>query len=269
MVFLKLGMSRRLVLAAALLAFAASVGAADLWGVVVMHGKSPGSAMDPSVDSVIAKLQAAGAVTAKPDMPWSKTRYIDKPLAGAVAEIAEQVQALRAKGATRIAIAGHSMGCPAAMAYAAQRGEVDALVLLAPGHVPQRYYASKQTSVVRDSVNQAREMVAKGEGDTPHTPFADINQGNRRTVFTTANIYLSYFDPNGDGEMAVTAPRVPASTAVLWVVGKDDPLANAGRAYVFDKLPTNPKSQYLEVDANHHTTPTVAAEAVVQWLGGL
>lgn len=267
--FVKMGYLRRLFLVAAVLFWAGSSLAVEKWGVVVLHGKSPGSAMDPSIDSVISKLQAAGAVTAKPDMPWSKTRYLDKPLAGAVAEIGDQVQALRAKGATRIALAGHSMGCPAAMAYAAQKGGVDALILLAPGHVPQRYYASKQTSIVRDSVDQAREMVAKGEGDKLNVPFADINQGNRRPVFTSANIYLSYFDPNGDGEMAVTAARVPANTAVLWVVGRDDSMINAGRAYVFDKLPANPKSQYLEVDASHLTTPAVAADAVLQWLGGL
>lgn len=262
-------LGRRVVLASALLCLGASVWAADKWGVLVMHGKSPGGANDTSTDSVVSKLQAAGALTLKPDMPWSKARYIDQPLAGAVAEIGEHIQALRAQGANRIAIAGHSMGCPAAMAYAAQKGGIDALILLAPGHVPQRYYNSKQTTIVRDSVNQAREMVARGDGDKSNVPFADINQGNRRSVFTSANIYLSYFDPNGDGEMAVTAARVPASTAVLWVVGKDDSMISAGRGYVFDKLPGNPKSQYLEVDANHHTTPDVAADAVVRWLGGL
>jgi hypothetical protein len=96
----------------ALVAWAGPVGAAEKWGVLVMHGKSPGSANDPSVDSLIAKLQAAGTVTLKPDMPWSRTRYLDKPLDGALAEIEGHVQALRAKGATRIALAGQQQGCP-------------------------------------------------------------------------------------------------------------------------------------------------------------
>lgn len=259
-------------LALLVLTAAACLGTAaaqDKWGVLVLHGKNPGSANDPSTDSLIAKLQATGAVTLKPDMPWSRTRYLDKPLDGALAEMAAHVQTLRAQGATRIALAGHSMGCPAAMAYAAQRGGVDALVLMAPGHVPQRYYNNKQNTVVHDSVDLARDMVARGEGDKANTPFSDINQGRKLTVMATPALFLSYFDPQGDGEMSVTAPRIPVHTAVLWAIGKADPLFSAGRAYVFDKLPAHPKHQYLEVDANHLTTPTVAAEAVVQWLGSL
>lgn len=243
--------------------------AAEKWGVLVLHGKNPGSANDPSTDGLIAKLQAAGAMTLKPDMPWSRTRYIDKSLDGALAEIAAHVQTLRSQGATRIALAGHSMGCPAALAFAAQKGGVDALVLLAPGHVPYYYYRSPNLTPVRESTDRARAMVAQGQGDQPNTAFTDINQGKRITLFTTPHVFLSYFDPLGDAEMSVTAPRIPANTAVLWVIGKADPLFNAGRAYVFDKLPSHARHQYLEVDANHLTTPAVAADAAVQWLGSL
>lgn len=256
-----------LVLLAALAA-GSSAWAADKWGVLVMHGKNPGSAKDPSTDSLITKLQSAGAVTLKPDMPWSRTRYIDKSFDGALAEIDGHVQSLRAQGATRIALAGHSMGCPAALAYAARKGGVDALLLLAPGHVPYYYYRSPPLAPVRESIDQARDMVSKGQGEQANTPFTDINQGKRITVFTSPQVFLSYFDPLGDAEMSVTAPRVPPTTAVLWVIGRSDPLYASGRAYVFDKLPPHPKSLYLEVDANHLTTPGVAADAAVQWLTG-
>ena len=77
-------------LALLVLTAAACLGTAaaqDKWGVLVLHGKNPGSANDPSTDSLIAKLQATGAVTLKPDMPWSRTRYLDKPLDGALAEM--------------------------------------------------------------------------------------------------------------------------------------------------------------------------------------
>lgn len=260
---------RTALLVLALSAWASPVEAAEKWGVLVLHGKNPGSANDPSTDGLIAKLQAAGAMTMRPDMPWSRTRYIDKSLDGALAEIGAHVQTLRSQGATKIALAGHSMGCPAAMAFAAQKGGVDALLLLAPGHVPYYYYRSPNLTPVRESTDRAREMVGKGQGDQPNTVFTDINQGKRITLFTTPKVFLSYFDPLGDAEMSVTAPRMPANTAVLWVIGKSDPLLSAGRAYVFDKLPANPKSQYLEVEASHLTTPAVAADAAVQWLGGL
>jgi hypothetical protein len=88
-------------------------------------------------------------------------------------------------------------------------------------------------------------------------------------LFATPNLFLSYFDPLGDSEMSVVAPKIPATTAVMWVIGKSDPLFAAGRAYVYDKLPTHKSHLFLEVDATHLTTPKVAADAVVQWLGGL
>lgn len=264
--------SRRGLLLIAVLACGAGVVRAQaqgLWGVLILHGKNPGSANDPSTSRLQAKLQAAGALTLKPDMPWSRTRYLDKSLDGALAEISAHVRMLRAQGATRIAIAGHSMGCPLAMAYAARFGGVDALVLLAPGHVPQRYYRVPALSAVRDSVNQARDLVAQGRGDEINQVFTDINQGRHLVLRSSAQVFLSYFDPLGDGEMAVTAPRIPASTAVLWAIGRADPLFTAGRGYVFDKLPANQHHQYLELDADHLSTPNVATDAVAQWLGSL
>jgi hypothetical protein len=53
---------------------------------------------------------------------------------------------------------------------------------------------------------------------------------------------------------------------VLWVIGDKDYLIKEGRQYVFDKLPANPKSQYLEVSANHLTTPSVASDQIVNWV---
>ena len=202
-----------------------------------------------------------------PEMPWSRRRYIDVDFDTAMREIDGHVKALRDKGAKRIVLAGHSMGCPAAMAYAARHGGVAALVLLAPGHVPSSYYTRPNLAIVRESVDKARQMVERGEGDLANQPFSDINQGSRLTVFTTAKTYLSYFDPTSDAEMGMTARRIPADVPALWVIGSSDPLLAAGRAYVFDKLPANPHSRYLEIDANHLNTPALAAEQVVAWIG--
>jgi hypothetical protein len=66
--------------------------------------------------------------------------------------------------------------------------------------------------------------------------------------------------------MSVAAPKIPQSTAVLWVIGDADPLFKQGRAYVFDKLPANPKHRYLEISASHLTTPAVSADEVVRWI---
>ncbi len=66
--------------------------------------------------------------------------------------------------------------------------------------------------------------------------------------------------------MGVTAPRIPVATPVLTVVGDEDYMFTRARAYFADKLPVNPKSQYLEVKANHLSTPAVASDAVLAWI---
>ncbi|WP_290810079.1 alpha/beta hydrolase [Ferrovibrio sp.] len=239
--------------------------AQDKIGVLLLHGKNPGSQNDPNLGRLKSKLSDEGMITLMPDMPWSARRYIDGDWDKAMAEIDAHVQSLRGKGATKIVIAGHSMGCPAAMGYAAKYGKVDALVLLAPGHVPYFYNTSPNLKVVRDSMDEARRMVAAGDSTTHHN-FNDINQGRAQQVRMTAPAFLSYFAAESDAEMSVTAPRIPAQTAVIWVIGNEDPLLRAGRGYVFDKLPSNPKSQYLQVTANHLTTPVVARDAVAAWI---
>jgi pimeloyl-ACP methyl ester carboxylesterase len=252
---------------AALLFFISCAGnATEPVGIVILHGKNPGGPNWQGMQSFAGKLDQAGIQVLEPEMPWSRRRYIDADFDSAMREIDGHVKALREKGAKRIVLAGHSMGCPAAMAYAARHGGVDALVLLAPGHVPAAYFNRPQLAVVRESIEKARQMVECGEGNLGNQIFSDINQGTRLTVFTTAKTYLSYFDPTSDAEMSNTAPRIPANLPVLWVIGRSDPLFPAGRAYVFDKLPANSRSRYLEVDANHLSTPAVASEQAVAWI---
>jgi len=234
-------------------------------GVLMLHGKSPGSNSDPHMSRLKPVLEGAGMLVLYPDMPWSRNRYLDGNFDLAMAEIATHVKTLRSQGATAIVVAGHSMGAPAAMGFAARGGDVQALVLLAPGHVPARYYSFQQNTSVRQSVDEARKLVADGKGDTRER-FYDINQGKQQPVTATAKDYLSYFDPNSDADMGVSAPRVPATTPVLTVVGDEDGISKYARAYFVDKLPANPKSQYLEIKATHLTTPVVAGEAVVQWI---
>ncbi|WP_457281882.1 alpha/beta hydrolase [Polaromonas sp. P5_D5] len=234
-------------------------------GVLMLHGKNPGSNNDPNMSRIKPVLEGAGMVVLFPDMPWSRTRYLDGNWDKAMAEMAGHVKTLRSQGATKIVIAGHSIGVPAAMSFAARGGDVQALVLLAPGHVPVSYYRVLQNTTVRESVDEARKLVADGKGDSRER-FTDINQGKQLPVAATAKDYLSYFDPASDAEMGVTAPRIPPGTPVLTVVGDEDWISKFAKTYFADKLPANPKSQYLEVKANHLTTPVVASEAVVQWI---
>ncbi len=239
--------------------------AAPKLGVLMLHGKNPGDNRDPHFRPVVYKLEQEGWLVSFPNMPWSSTRYLEGNWDLAMSEIDAQVKDLRAKGAEKIVLMGHSLGVPAAMSYAARGGDVQALVLLAPGHIPSGYYRNPRFKSVHDSVNEARALVAAGKGNE-RGRFNDINQGRTLNVATTAADYLSYFDPASDAEMSVTAPRIPPSVPVLSVVGDADPLFAHVRAYYVDQLPANPESRLLEVKGTHLSTPEVAYPEVRAWM---
>jgi pimeloyl-ACP methyl ester carboxylesterase len=235
-----------------------------------MHGKQGGGPRDSSLDTLHGKMREAGMIVLKPEMPWSFNRFIDGNWESAMREIKTHVDAVKQSGANKVVLVGHSLGSPAAMSYAARHADVAAIALLAPGHTPYYYgqcvpYSPIQMCAVKDGVAYARKEVEAGNGNKKQ-PLADINQGRRNDVWMTPNDYLSYFEPTSDAEMAVTAPRMPSHIPVLWVIGDKDYLIRQGRAYVFDLLPQNPKSAYLEVSANHYTTPAVASDPIVNWI---
>ena len=114
-------------------------------------------------------------------------------------------------------------------------------------------------------------MVADGKGDQEgdqEGDFRDNNQGRFMTVRMKAKDYLSFFDPQSEADMGVSAPRVPANFPVLTVIGDADPLFRVGRSHLHDRLPANPRSKYLEVRATHVATPDVAREEAIAWIRG-
>ncbi|MGC4367011.1 alpha/beta fold hydrolase [Hydrogenophaga sp. R2] len=234
-------------------------------GVLLLHGKNPGSNQDPSMTGLQAAFGGAGWKVLFPDMPWSRNRYLEGDWDQAMLEIASHVKALQDQGAERIVLAGHSMGVPASLSFAARGGTVHALVLLAPGHVPRGYYTVPALKPVRESIDEARALVAAGKGDSVER-FTDINQGRRIPVATTARKYLTWFDPESDADMGVTAPRVPASVPVFTAIGESDPLFKGVRGYFVDKLPANPRSQFVEVGGGHLDTPGNVREKLMTWI---
>lgn len=265
-------MRRRLISTAALATFALAAAftatpaaAQERIGVLMLHGKNPGSNMDPTFRPQMTSFERQGWMVRFPDMPWSRNRYLDGHWDKAMAEVATEVAALRASGATKIVLVGHSIGTPAALSHAARGGDVQALVLLAPGHIPLGYHTFPCCKVVQESINEARALVAAGKGDSRER-FSDINQGRQLPVAATAKDFLSYFDPTSDAEMSVTAPRVPAGVPVMTVIGEKDPLFAIVRRYYVDKLPANPKSKFLEVSGGHIDTPRVASDEVIAWI---
>jgi acetyl esterase/lipase len=229
-------------------------------GIVLMHGKWAGPPAPP-VQTLAAALSAKGFKVVTPAMPWGRKRMYDADYPAALSEIDASVKMLREKGAKRIIVAGHSFGANASIAYAASSREVDGVMAIAPGHAPDRQDFGA-------SVARARQMIAEGKAEET-APFDDNNQGQNRTINTTARIYLSYFDPEGLGVMPKSAAAIPKPVPFLWVVGTQDGIIRYGESYVFNKVPKHASNKYLVVGADHRGTPEAAAPQIVEWIMSL
>ena len=240
----------------------APASAADKIGVVLLHGKGGTAKPQSPIGPLIAKLQGSGILVDAPDMPWSRSRFLDKDQPGAMAEIDAAVARLKKRGATKIVVGGQSIGANAAIGYGAQREGLAGIVAIAPGHVPD--LPLYQNSLKHD-YRRAKEMVDKGQGKAV-AAFADNNQRQISQVRVKARVYLSWYDPEGAAAMPLNAAKLKPGTPLMWVIGRDDGLIRLGKAYVYDRAPANPKSLYLEVAGGHRDTPEIAAGQILNWL---
>jgi pimeloyl-ACP methyl ester carboxylesterase len=230
-------------------------------GVVFLHGKGVwAGAFDGGIP---AALEAEGAVAVSPEMPWSLWRIYGATYEEAMREIDTAVAGLKARGATRIVIIGHSLGANAAIGYAARRHGVAGVVALSPGHLPETAEMRARTA---EAIAQAHALLAAGEKSRRIWP--DRIQGIPTFATASPAVYLSMFDPDGP---AVIPKNTTALHGVplLWVVGDSDPIFARGRDYAFSRAPKNPKSRYIEVSAGHLTAPWTARAQVIEWVKSL
>jgi len=235
--------------------------AAELLGVVVLHDKSDDP--DKRVAETVRVLRNVGFLVDAPEMPWSRKRGFDASFEQALVEIGLSVGELRAKGATQVAIVGHGLGANAALGYAATRPGLLALVALAASHDPERH-----RDVFMADLRKAQEMMLSGRG-SERSAFMDMRHGKDYDLSTTAEIYLSYSDPEGLAVMPRTVESIKPPVPLLWVVGTNDSLSRLGRSYVYSRAPEHPQSRYEEVLADHAGVPAEAARLVAVWLKGL
>jgi pimeloyl-ACP methyl ester carboxylesterase len=245
------------------LALPAPALSADLHGtgVIYLHGKGAwAGALD---GGILSSLADEGALVAKPEMPWSFNRIYGATYDQAMAEIDATVAGLKAQGARKIIVIGHSLGANAAIGYAARHPDLAAVVAIAPGHLPEADLKSHTESAIAE----ARQLIAAGQGDVPHR-FPDMAQGIPLSATATPNVYVSMFDPDGPAVIPKNAAAM-APIPLLWVVGLLDPIDRRGPEYAFAAGAKNPKSKYIEVLAGHLTTPLVARSQVVDWINSL
>jgi pimeloyl-ACP methyl ester carboxylesterase len=230
-------------------------------GVVVLHGKQGNPGGRPTA-AFLQALHSAGYAVQAPEMCWSGTRIYDAPFPDCLQAIDTAVAALRAAGARRIVVAGHSLGGNAAIAYGTSHPELAGIIALAPAAQPGQMARNPR---VAPNVAQARQMVAAGQGGQ-RASFTDTNNGQVFTVVTTAAIFLSFLDPGGPADFpAVLAQeRVP----IIWVAGSADRTQDQAAA-LFGRLPANPLNKFVQVGATHLDTPNAGTGPVLEWLKAL
>jgi pimeloyl-ACP methyl ester carboxylesterase len=233
-------------------------------GIVLLHGglDGEGNWLAP----LKKKLLAAGFRVTSPEMPWSERREYDRSYQQALDQVAAEVKGLEQRGAARVVVGGHSFGANAALGYAAWRGGVAGVAVIAPGQMPD---LPALQEIVGQSVAKARQMVAAGNGGKKDF-FKDFLQwhGKLDGAYTTAANYLSYFDPDGDAVFPKNAARLNPQIPLLWVdpAKNDNTAILVSKAYAFDKAPRNPLSRYILSPSGHLDTPAVSADLVVAWL---
>lgn len=246
-----------------LIGASASLAAESDVGIILIHGKwgSPSG----GIAALTQALALKGFRISTPTMPWSKQRNYDADYSTALMEIEASAKVLREQGARKILVGGHSFGANSAIAYAASGREIDGILAIAPGHAPD---LMSFRNALGSSVAKAKQMISDGKGDELDS-FDDSNQGRIKSIRTTANIYFSYFDPEGMGAMPLSAARFSRPVPFLWVIGSRDTLLKQGEGYVFNRVPKHSSNKYLVIESDHMNTPTDAAGQIVEWISSL
>lgn len=231
-------------------------------GIVIMHGKD-GTASSNSIVGKLADRLSSDYTVRTPEMPWSKDNGLNQTLENTFKQIDAEIAALKAAGATKIVVGGHSMGAAAALAYAITHPGLAGVLMMAPGHRPD-LHAKKNYA----ALEKARELVAAGK---PHdmVEVMDFNQGQKSSRDVEAEIAISWFGPEGMAVMQNAAPKLSPDIPVLFILGEEDPLLPDGKSLIYDKLPANPKSAYTVVPGGHKQTPIKGAGEIKDWLSHL
>lgn len=230
--------------------------------IVMLHGKGgkPGA---PQYSGFYKDLRKAGYTIIAPRMPYSR---FDADYNQTIAVIDAAVAEAARRG-NRVVIAGHSMGATISLHYGGNhlRKEVVGIMPIALGHSPE--LSGKLMSVTGESVMAARQMVESGKGAKKKS-FKDLNSGRVSTIRTTADIYLSYYDPQVFPKLAKVLPKI--QVPVFWLSGSNDRLTYVYEAENnFNSIPPNPKSKYLEGKGGHKSVVHAHTRPMIDWINSL
>lgn len=229
------------------------------WGIVLLHGKwdTPAGAVQP----LALRLAEVGATLRTPLCCWAPRRHYDCSFEQALDEAAVELDALRDAGCRHLMLAGHSLGANAALAAAVRHPEVEAVAMIAPGHLPDRLFEDGATT----------DAMALATTSPPGTRIRlpDFNQGQRRLLRIEGCIWRSFYEPKGAAAMPQAARALTPARPVLWLSPRDDPMASAGRTYAFDLLPPHPQNSWRELDGGHADAPRQSIPHLLAWMHSL
>ena len=237
-------------------------------GIVLLHGKG-GSPHFHILEKFASRMADKGYAVAAPQLPWAGTKGkadYSGDLTDAFNILDTEIEKLKASGRKTIVLVGHSMGTPAALAYAGAHPEIAGVVGVAPGHLVGSQFHNK---FVFFDVRKARESVSKGAREEL-VSVEDYNSGNRRFQLNVrAKDYLSFFDPEGPFNFE-SVLRSIGKVPFLWIAPNADGVTTSGQASeYFSKAPKNPISKFVDVEAEHVNAPLKSIKEIHAWLSEL
>ncbi|HEX9568501.1 MAG TPA: hypothetical protein VIG92_02320 [Rhodospirillales bacterium] len=239
--------------------------AADKIGIVLMHGLGETADAKSPMGKFAKELESFGFVVVVPEMPWSKKRSLDKGIDDTVAEIDKAVAELKAKGATKFIVGGHDIGANAALAYGIRREHIRGVLVIKPEVTPER--AEFQKAANNDFM-KAKQLISAGKGDEK-AEFMDGVNGKKGVLKTTAKIYISWYDPDGNALLPKNAAKLNNATSVMWMIGDTSSIGALGMTYAFSKAPSNPNNAYKVISGFHKVLGSKGASEVAAWAKGL
>ena len=232
----------------------------DPIGIVIMHGK--GGAPTGYVATLARTLEGKGYLVANLEMPWSGRRNYDVTVERGEQEVETAVAGLRAKGAKKVFVSGHSQGGAFALHMAGRQG-IDGVIAMAPGgDVGNRVFREQ----LGESVARARRLVAEGKGNDPAR--LEDYEGAKGTypVIAAPAVYLTWFEPEGAMNMGRAARAANPQVPILWIVGQGErPGLRKANIPLFQSLPNNPRTRLYEPNSDHFGAPSASADEIVRW----
>ncbi len=230
--------------------------------VVFVHGKT--SVPNASgYMSFFQELSTAGYDIRSIQMPWSLNDWDGSSCQG-INLIQQKANEYHVEGEKLIVI-GHSLGGSHAQIIAAMDNisNIDAVVALAPGHMPH-LSAGFQNSVA-EQVSSARNLVQNNQGNVIDT-YTSPNGEFIATISISATNYLSYHDTLIFADHSKLYPQT--RLASLWVGGNSDRLVTSYQYQRYFNLTANPsqKNQYSLVDGDHVGMIANSGPIVISWL---